>query len=110
MSVMRRFIRWVKKCFVSQDVNIITQYKIRPLQGDFYIEYLAASGDVGLQRVNAKHLIYKDGAYYLYGWCERSPCYRAVPVERMTRLADGVTGECVPHTDIARWLINRTCH
>jgi hypothetical protein len=111
MFAMRRFIRWVKKCFVFQKVNRSKQYTIRPLGGHFYIEYLSnEGGDVGVQRVSAKHLICKDGDYYLYGWCERLPCYRAVPIERITSLADEASGECIPKSDIVPWLVNRSCH
>lgn len=108
--MMRRIIDWMKKRFAYQTANRKNAYKIRPLKGDFYIEYLSDSGDIGLQRVSAKHLICKNGTYYLYGWCEGIPNYRAVPIDRVTTLADEATGECIPKADIVPWLVNRSCH
>jgi hypothetical protein len=110
MSVLREYADQIMKLFSLIKLNRHTSYGIRPIRGDFYLEYLSANGDVGLKRIDARHLIEKDGSFYLYGWCERLPSFQAVPVERITRLTDSQTGELIPHTDIARWLMKRSLH
>jgi hypothetical protein len=108
MSVLREYAEQIMKFFTLYKFNRPIDLRIRPLRGDFYVEYLSASGDFGLKRVDARHLIEKDGAFYLYGWCEKMPGFQSIPVERITVLADDRTGELVEHSNIACWLLKRS--
>jgi hypothetical protein len=110
MSALRKCVDQIMKFFAIQKLNRDVDCRIRPLSGDFYVEYLSSDGDTRIQSIDARHLIYKGGMYYLRGWCEQFPCYRTVAVERMTTLADIETGELVPQSKIALWLARRSLH
>jgi hypothetical protein len=110
MSVLREYAEQIMKFLAFHKFSKNEDHRTRPIRGDFYVEYQSSDGDVRIQSIDAKHLIYKDGMYYLGGWCERFPCYRTVAVERMTTLADIETGELVPRSKIACWLAKRSLH
>lgn len=99
------------KHWMNGSKNRLTErYQSRPLNDVYYIEYLAGNGEVREQRVEAQHLTEKDGQLYIYGWCVRLPCFRAVPVSRITMLSNNDSGELVPRSDVAAWLRKRSLH
>lgn len=110
VPIGNRIICSLRKLFGYGGFDRIQDYKIRPLTGDFYVEYLSRYGEIRMQSIMAKHLIYKKGRYFIYGWCDRFPCYRAVPVEKIKIMADLDTDELIPPADIIPWLTNRSCH
>ena len=108
MSSVFSLLKWVGLQWDAGKERL--SYEIRPLKGLFYVEYVSGKGDIREQRIEAKHLVEKDGEFYLYGWCEKLPRFHSLPVEQITILADHETGEVIPREDVVLWLKKRLVH
>ncbi len=110
MSVLRNIVDRIRNSLGLHTIAPFSRYRLRPLSGTFYVQYSAHDGSIREQRVDARHLAEQDGELYVYGWCERLPCFQALPVARISALADNDTGEMVPRIAIRAWLVKRSLH
>jgi hypothetical protein len=84
-----------------------TYLKKFPINGIYYIHTTDPNYKRLAQRIDSEHVIERRGRFFLYGWWEIMPQFRAIPVNRIMLLVDQQTGEVVRKEEVLEWLLGR---
>jgi hypothetical protein len=107
MNNLSSLLRFVRKIQNHSDSNIGELGNSIPIDGTFYIDSIELDGAARDQRIDAKYLTEKKGDFFIYGWWQMVPCFRAVRVDQILLLADQKSGQLVPKDDVLSWLLHR---